>query len=288
MIRELKQSDIRKIFPKRDANSHKGQNGKVMIIGGSIDYYGAPVLSGLGALYSGADLVCLFVPECNFDVTRSLYPDFIVRSFGGNFLGIKSLPPLLEFARNCDVVLIGPGLGKHEETFESVLQLVKKINIPTVLDADALQVFQKIKEVPLPQKIVITPHHHELQTLTGKDVTIDTQLSIKMVLLRTLATDLGINILLKGPKSIAASEEGELVMNSSTGNAGMTVGGSGDVLSGCIASLIAQGASSFEACQIGSYILGKAGDRLFEEKAYSFSASDIAMELPYAIRSVVF
>lgn len=288
MIRELKQSDIRKIFPKRDQNSHKGQNGKVMIVGGSLEYYGAPVLSGLGALYSGADLVYLFVPECNFEVTRSLYPDFIVCAFPGNFLDMKGIATLVEFAQECDVALIGPGLGKRDETFEAVLQLVKKINIPTVLDADAIQVFQKIKEVPLPQKIVITPHHHELQTLTGKDITFDTALTAKMVLLRTLATDLKINILLKGAKSIAASEDGELVMNESTGNAGMTVGGSGDVLSGFIASLLAQGATAFEACQIGSYILGKAGDRLFEEKAYSFSASDLAMELPYAIRNVAF
>ncbi len=288
MIRELKQSDIRKIFPKRNENSHKGQNGTVVIVGGSLEYYGAPVLSGLGSLYSGADLVYLFVPECNFDVTRSLYPDFIVRTFPGDFLDVKGVSALIEFAQECDVVLIGPGLGKRDETFEAVLQLVKKINIPTVLDADAIQVFQKIKEVPLPQNIVITPHHHEFQTLTGKDITFETPLTAKMVLLRTLATDLKINILLKGAKSIAASQNGELVMNDSTGNAGMTVGGSGDVLSGFIASLMAQGATPFEACQIGSYILGKAGDRLFEEKAYSFSASDLAMELPYAIRNVAF
>ena len=287
MVKGLKNGDIRKLFPRRDPNSHKGMNGKVMIVGGSIDYYGAPVLSGLGALYGGADLVTLFVPECNFNVCRSLYPDLIVRSFPGDYLDMKSISGILEFSRHCDSILIGPGLGDREETFEALHKIVKGLSIPTVLDSEAIQVFQKIKEVPLPQKIVITPHHNEFENLTGKDIKISGSMSGKIVLLRTLATDLKINILLKGPQDLIASEEGEIVMNS-TGNAGMTVGGSGDVLSGFVASLIAQGAQPFAACQAAAYIIGKAGDTLFKNKAYCFSSSDLALELPYAIKSVVF
>ncbi len=283
MIKEIRSGDVKKIFPKRDAMSHKGMNGKVMIAGGSPEYYGAPVLSALGALYGGADLVYLFVPECNFDVCRSLYPDLIVRSFPGDYLDMKAVSPICDFAKNCDSVLIGPGLGEREATMEAMLKIVKELEIPTVLDAGAIQVFQKIKDVPR-QQIVLTPHHNEFETLTGKDIKINGSLSHKVVLLRTLATDLKINILLKGPQDLIASEEGEITANG-TGNAGMTVGGSGDVLSGLIASLIAQGASPYHACQIGAFAAGKAGEELFKTKGYGFSASDIAFELPYVLKN---
>jgi hydroxyethylthiazole kinase-like uncharacterized protein yjeF len=287
MVDEIKSSDIRKIFPRRDPRSHKGMNGRVMIVGGSLDYYGAPVLSGLGAVYGGADLVYLFVPECNFNITRSLYPDFIVRSFPGDFLDMKSVAPILEFAKKCDAILIGPGLGDREETYEALVKIVKGLEIPTVLDSEAIQVIAKIKEMPLQQKIVITPHHNEFETLTGKDIKISGSMSGKIVLLRTLATDLKINILLKGPEDLIASEEGEILMNK-TGNAGMTVGGSGDVLSGFVASLIAQRAAPFAACQAAVHLLGRAGENLFKQKANCFSASDLAFEIPYTVRNFVF
>lgn len=286
-IKELKSGEVKKLFPRRDPNSHKGMNGKVMIVGGSIDYSGAPMLSGLGALYGGADLVTLFVPECNFNACRSMYPDFIVRSFPGDYLDVKAISGILEFSKKCDSILIGPGLGDREETYEALHKIVKGLSIPTVLDSEAIQVFQKIKEVPLQQKIVITPHHNEFENLTGKDIKISGSMSGKIVLLRTLATDLRINILLKGPQDLIASEEGEITMNS-TGNAGMTVGGSGDVLSGFVASLIAQGTQPFAACQAAVYLMGKAGENLFKNKANCFSAYDLAMELPYTVKSVVF
>jgi ADP-dependent NAD(P)H-hydrate dehydratase / NAD(P)H-hydrate epimerase len=287
MVPKIKGSDVRKLFPRRDPNSHKGMNGKVMIVGGSSDYYGAPVLSGLGSVYSGADLTALFVPSCNFDVSRSLYPDLIVHSFPGRYLDISGVESILEYSKKCDAILLGPGLSDKEETYDALLQIVKGVEIPMVLDSEAIQVFQKIKELPLQQKVVITPHHNEFETLTGKDIKISGSVSGKIVLLRTLATDLKINILLKGPQDLLASEEGEILMNE-TGNAGMTVGGSGDVLSGFITSLIAQGAEPFAACRSAIYILGKAGENLFKQKGYCYSASDLAFELAYTIKSLLF
>lgn len=285
MVKELKSGDVRKLYPRRAVDSHKGMNGRLVIVGGSIDYYGAPVLSALGAVYSGADLVHLFVPECNFDVARSMYPDFIVHTFPGDYLDVKAITPITDFSKRCDAVLIGPGLGDREETMEALGKLVKGLEIPTVLDAQAIQVLRKVKEVPN-QPIVITPHHNEFETLTGKDIKVSGSMSNKVVLLRTLATDLKINIVLKGPQDLIASEEGEIRSNS-TGNAGMTVGGSGDVLSGFIASLIAQGAAPFAAAQAATYFIGKAGDELMKQKGYNYSASDLAFEIPYVTRGVV-
>jgi len=285
MIKDLKQGDVRKLYPRRAPDSHKGMDGRVMIVGGSAPYYGAPLLGALGALYGGADLVHLFIPECNFDVSRSLYPDFIVHSFPGDYLDMKAITPVLEFSKKCDAILIGPGLGKKEETAEALLKLVNGLEIPTVLDASAIQVFQKIHEVPS-QQIVITPHHNEFETLTGKDIKISGSLSNKVVLLRTLATDLKINILLKGPTDLIASENGDVISNS-TGNSGMTVGGSGDVLSGLVTGLIGQGATPFAACQVAAWILGKSGEELMKLKGYNYSASDLAFEIPYIARGFV-
>jgi ADP-dependent NAD(P)H-hydrate dehydratase / NAD(P)H-hydrate epimerase len=282
MVKEVKTGDVKKLFPKRDSASHKGMNGRVMIVGGSKEFYGAPILSALGALYGGADLVYLFVPECNFNVSRSMYPDLIVRSYPGDYFDLKAVTPVLDFSRNCDSILLGPGMGERDATYDALLKIVKGLDIPTVLDAGAIQTFQKIKEVPR-QQIVLTPHHNEFETLTGKDIKISGTLSSKVVLLRTLATDLKINILLKGPADIIASEAGEIVSNT-TGNAGMTVGGSGDVLSGFLTSLIAQGAGPFPACQIAAHLLGKAGDDLMKQKGFAFSASDLAFELPYVLK----
>lgn len=282
MVKDLKWNEVKKLYPRRASDSHKGMNGRVMVVGGSIEYYGAPLLSALGALYGGADLVYLFVPECNFDVCRSIYPDFIVRSFPGEYLDMKAITPVVEFSRKCDSILIGPGLGERDETKTALTTLVKSLDIPTVLDADAIQVLQKVKEVPS-QQIVITPHHNEFETLTGKDIKISGSLSHKVVLLRTLATDLKINILLKGPEDLIASDEGEVVKNT-TGNPGMTVGGSGDVLSGFVASLIAQGCTPFAACRVAAHVFGKVGDELQKVKGYNFSASDLAFEIPYVGR----
>ena len=258
MVKEIKNGEVKKLFPKRDVQSHKGMNGLVMIVGGSKEFYGAPILSALGALYGGADLVYVFVPDCNFEVSRSMYPDLIVRSYPGDYLDLKAVTPILDFARKCDSILIGPGLGERESTMEALLRIVKGLDMPTVLDAGAIQVFQKIREV-LRQQIVLTPHHNEFETLTGKDIKVSGSLSNKVVLLRTLATDLKINILLKGPQDVMASQEGEVVSNS-TGNAGMTVGGSGDVLTGVIAALLGQRFSLWDAARFGVYFHGLAGD----------------------------
>ncbi len=283
MIPVIKAGDIRSAYPKRAPDSHKGMNGRILIVGGSIDYYGAPLLCGYGALFGGADLAYIFVPECNFDVSRTHYPDFIVKKFPGEYLDMKGVTPIIEFAKKCDVLLMGPGMGERDETYEAMKNIIENSPIPMVLDGSAIQVLQKIKNFPLSQKVIITPHHNEFEHLTGKDVKVSGSISGKVVLTRTLATDLKINIMLKGPQTIVASEDGTTVMNS-TGNAGMTVGGSGDVLSGYVAALLGQGANAFDACRIAAHVYGKTGDALLKQKGYTFTASDLANELPFVIR----
>jgi NAD(P)H-hydrate epimerase len=149
-----------------------------------------------------------------------------------------------------------------------------------------MQVLQMIDQIPLPQKVIITPHHLEFELLTGKPFKIQQEYEHKAAILRTVATDLHINILLKGPQSILVSDRGEVQVNAN-GNAGMTVGGSGDVLAGLVAGLISQKVAPYDACLIASFTLGKAADQLFKEKGYFYSSSDLANEIPYVLKDFV-
>ena len=259
-------------------------NGKVLIVGGSIEYYGAPLLATLAAYKTGADLVYTFVPDCNFDVSRSFYPDFIVRKFHGNYLAEDAVTDIVEFSKTCDCLLIGPGLSDRAATLRATQLILERVNIPTILDASAIQVLTKITRVPLSQPIVITPHINEFELLTSKDL--ENMEKVKLnAILHTLAKDLHINIVLKGAEDFITSDNGETVINT-TGNAGMTVGGTGDVLAGAIASFIAQGVKPFDACKLACYFCGASGDALLKEKGFLYLAGEVASNLPATIANI--
>lgn len=298
------------MLPRRDADSRKGENGRVLVIGGSLDYSGAPVLSALAALSSGADLVHILVPECNFEVSRSFYPDFIVHKYGGNYLNLRVhdiAAPLLE---KVDSVLIGPGLSRHPDVLANVEKLLKHIRIPIVLDADALPAIHSI--APSPHPLVLTPHQGEFAELISENYQHDLPIEAKQKLLLHYAEKWNAVILLKGQIDMIASpqsehtvrarsergsgyagpNEAELTKQSAfflneTGNSGMTVGGTGDVLSGLVASLIAQKLPPFSAACAAAFICGTAGDELFKHKGYGFSATDVALEIAYTMGALL-
>jgi len=274
---------IKGVSPKRDPNSHKGENGRVLVVGGSIDYHGAPILAGMGALHGGADLVYLYVPECNFEVTRASSPNFIVRKYTGDFLNEKAVKEIIELGKQCDSIVIGPGLGEREETMKAVLEIVKNLHIPTVLDAAAMFALKKIGKFPLEQPIVITPHRGEFKEFVDRDVTVKEEDQKSLVILRSVAMDLQINILLKGRIDYVASEEG-VVEKNLTGNAGMTVGGTGDVLAGLVGCFLAQGMEAFDAAKNAAFYNGKAGDILKKMKGERFTASEVAEALGAGMR----
>lgn len=283
VMQTVKKSDILQWFPKRKPDSRKGDNGRVLIVGGSIDFYGAPILAALGALYSGADLVHICVPECNFEVTRSIYPDFIVHSFQGNYLNVEAVPHIEELALRAHALLIGPGMGDKDEGVRAVTEIVTTIDRPIVLDADAISAVRRsnFKQKYVTHGLTVTPHDGEFLRLTDKKMPDD--FDDRAALVAKTAKHLGINILLKGPKDLIASSDGEMMINQ-TGNAGMTVGGTGDVLAGVVAGFIAQGLlPPYYACLAAAHIVGLTGDRLFTEKGYSFSATDLALEIPFVL-----
>jgi NAD(P)H-hydrate epimerase len=265
---------------KRDKESRKGDNGKVLVVGGSDLYYGAPILSAFGALNSGVDLVYLAVPEENYEVTRAFSPDFIVRKYPGDFLSPGGIGAILGLTENCDCVVIGPGLGIRNETKSAVLEVLKKIKIPAVIDADALKAIAEKKELLKKLNAVLTPHAGEFRILTGEELSGDLE-ERKEVVLRH-AEKLNATILLKAPVDIIASPN--KVKLNVTGNAGMTVGGTGDVLAGIVASFVAQKLEPFDAACCAAFVNGTAGDELYKFKGYCFTASDVAGELPSIIK----
>lgn len=289
----IKKSEVTKLFPRRDAHSHKGQNGRVLIIGGSLDYFGAPILAGLGALNSGADLVHLLVPECNFEVSRSFYPDFIVRKYPGNFLNSRAVDIAADMLAKTDCVLIGPGISEDPESLRVITRIIQKSACPVVLDAEAIPA---IAQSGLPNnvslslskttaRLVITPNRAEMDEITEGKLPDDPDEEAKLV--EDFANRWGVTILLKKPQDLITAPGKPLRINE-TGNAGMTVGGSGDVLSGFVASLIAQGMESYDACICAAFLFGLTGDNLFRQKAYNFTATDLALELPYTIKNTIF
>lgn len=287
MSNVIKKSEVIKLFPRRDPNSHKGQNGRVLIIGGSLDYFGAPILAGLGAYGSGADLVYLLVPECNFDVSRSFYPDFIVRKYPGNFVNSRTLDAATELLAKVDCVLIGPGVSEDPESLRVITRMIQKAECQVVLDAEAIPA---IAELGLPSqenqepRFTITPNRAEMDEITEGTLPHDLEEEARVV--EDFAKKWNVTILLKKPQDVIAAPGKPLRFNE-TGNAGMTVGGSGDVLSGCVASLIAQHIAPYEACLCAAYLLGAAGDNLFRQKGFHYIATDLALELPYTIHNVL-
>jgi len=280
MLKRIKHSDIKKMLPIRDPKSHKGMNGRVLIVAGSLDYSGTAILAGLGALHSGADLVTLYVPECNFECTRGFSPDFIVKKYKGDYLNKDAVSGILAASKKSDCVLIGPGLTDSSDILDTVKELLNKLSAAVVLDADAISVVKRIENFPLPYQVVLTPHKNEFANLVDREVDLNENDPKSIILLRSVSMDLHVNILLKGPLDYISSEEGHVEVNK-TGNPGMTVGGSGDVLSGVVATLLAQTGNGFVSAKLAAYIVGAAGDLCMQKKGYHFSASDIALALPY-------
>jgi NAD(P)H-hydrate epimerase len=263
----------------RAPDSHKGENGRVMVVGGSIDYSGAPILAGLGALGSGCDLATLYVPECIVDSARASIPDFIVRSYKGEHLSSGALKEILDFSKTQDACVIGPGLGISDETKRALNTLLSKVDVPVVIDADGL----KQVKVKLLKRLsaVVTPHAAEFEILT--DEVLPQSLDERKKSIEKWARELSTTILLKSRFDIIASPDGRTLLNK-TGNPGMTVGGTGDVLAGVACGFISQGMTLYDAASIAAFVCGAAGDQLQIFKRHSYTASDLAREIPYTIK----
>ncbi len=263
----------------RNENSHKGQNGKVLVVGGSKDYSGAPALAAMSALRSGADLSVVACSSSVVNPIRSYSPDIIVKGLSKNYIQPNDSSKILKLSENADVVVVGCGIGMNEETGLVLNEMIEKIKIPLVIDADALKLIDHNSINNVGKKIVLTPHKAEFKAFFG--ITVPEDLDNKIKVVKVAAKRSGCVVLLKGVVDIIS--DGETVRLNSTGNPGMTVGGTGDVLAGVVGGLIAQGHDIFESAYLGAFINGTAGDLAKADHGYGFLASDILKYIPQAI-----
>ena len=266
---------------QRDPKSHKGQNGIIAIVGGCKHMHGAPIFSALAAEASGVDLLYPFVPDCHQEVTKAASNNFIVTPFRGNDLSTSDVSAIEDILKRCDAVVIGPGLEEYDTTQEAAKKLISESTVPMVIDAGALQswTFDILKG----KTAVVTPHIMELSRMQGQ-VLETKSLEERQDIVCTIAKARKITVLLKGPIDLIGGAEGTCSQVKG-GNAGLSVGGTGDALAGLIAGLLAQKILPMEACVMATTIMKRAATVLFQEKGYAFTTMDIIRQIPHLLQT---
>ena len=278
---ELNHERVLSILPDRDPAAHKGDFGRILLLCGSRGYTGAAYLAAMGALRSGAGLVFLGVPECIYQIEAIKLNEAIVFPLPdkGGKLSHRAIPEILERLPKMDAVLIGPGLGQSEEVLAVVDMVLKTAQCPVVLDADGINVIAAHKDILRGRTAptILTPHAGEFARLGG-NADGDRQSAAE-----EMAKDLGCILLLKGRGTVIT--DGSTTYINPTGNPGMAVGGSGDVLSGIITALLGQGIAPLEAAACGAWLHGAAGDICAGELGqYGMLPTDMVAVLPRLLK----
>ena len=263
-------------LPRRPADGHKGDFGKVFILAGSRGYTGAAALCARSAVRGGAGLVTVAVPEDVYPIVAVKCDEAMVWPWD------EDDGAVVDKARGCDAALIGPGLGQGERAERLVCRLMRELDCPIILDADGLNIISRHINVLDEREglTILTPHDGEFARLSGRDLPITDRLGAA----RGFAKARHCVLALKGHRTITTSWNGWCAVNS-TGNPGMAKGGSGDVLAGLLAALTAQDQASPE---LAAWIHGRAGDLAAEDKGeYGMTPSDLIEQIPYAIKELM-
>jgi len=270
--------NLKKYYPKRDPWCHKGQFGYVLIVAGSQRYSGSPIFNGLAALRSGADLITIVGPKRAMNITASFLPDLITYPLDEE-LKLKHVEKILDLSKGFHSLIIGCGLNRSQETYQVIRKIIKNIDLPTVIDAEAIRAITKQKDIVKNKQIVITPHSEEFRILTGERI--KPEISDRENKVKKWANKLKVTILLKGHIDVISN--GKQVILNKTGSPFMTKGGFGDTLSGICGALLARGINPFEAAQIAAYINGRAGELASKKYGEGVLASDIFEFIPSVI-----
>ena len=274
----------------RHSSSHKGNNGRLLVIGGSKDYSGAPAIAGMAAIGAGADLVYVASPQNAAEAIKSTSPDLIVKSLEGDKLSLKHSDEILSLVDNVDSVLFGPGAGIDEDTSKLFNVLVAKIKKPIVLDADALKQVE-LSLIKNREDIILTPHIFEFKSFfkVGDDLKLDigsydfNKVDENITKFQQITRNIKATVVIKGEYDLILS--GNRFKINKSGNAGMTVGGTGDALAGIATSLLSQGLSSFDSASLATFINGLAGDEVYNIKGNGFSATDLVSYIGSVIKN---
>ena len=267
---------VKKYIPPRNLNSRKGDNGKVLVVGGSYMYHGAPILSSLAALRTGADLVYTAVPKVNAQASRAISPDLIVIPLADSKLTRGSVNKLLgQIPVGIDSAAIGMGLAV--ENIEALKLLIKSLierDVRLSLDASALR--KEILPIIKGKNVVITPHSGEFERIFGEKIPSNKKTRIST--LEKLAKKNSITILLKGQDDIIT--DGVMTLINSKKTPAMTVGGTGDVLSGIVASMLSRNRNVLESTASAAFLNGQAGKIIQKQFGTHMIASDLIDVLP--------
>ena len=278
----LTKNIIKGFMPTRNKSSRKGDNGKVLVVGGSYVYHGAPVLSSLAALRIGTDLVYTAIPKNNVQATRAISPDLIVIPLADSKLTRGSVNKLLgQIPKDLDSATIGMGLAIQD--IEALKILVKSLlNRDVRLSLDASALVKSILPLIKGKNVVVTPHSGEFYRLFGEELPSEKKNHVKFI--EKVAKKYSVTILLKGQTDII-SDGKRTFQNSKTESSAMTVGGTGDVLSGIISGLLARNRNSLESAAIAAYLNGLCGKYVQKEIGIHMVASDLINALPYVAKT---
>lgn len=279
--RELNHDQVLSILPDRPQDAHKGDFGKLLLLCGSKGYTGAAYLAAMGALRAGAGLVFLGVPESIYAIEAVKLNEAIVFSLPeeDGKLSIAAIPEILERLPRMDAVLIGPGLGQSAGTIAVVKAVLEHAACPVILDADGINVIAAHKDIVRGRTnpTILTPHAGEFARLDGS-MDADRQLAAEV-----MARDLGSILLLKGHRTVIT--DGSTTYINPTGNPGMAVGGSGDVLAGIITAFCGHGIDPLQAAACGAWVHGAAGDICAAQIGqYGMLPTDMVQVLPRLLK----
>ncbi len=299
-IRYVGPGELKTFYPKPRKESHKGENGRLLIIGGG-PYYGAPAFSSFAALRTGADLVFVLTPK---KVARAITsysplllkpkrlakdlakfsPNLIVKELTDEEILVpEDLKIAEKYVKKIDTLLIGPGLGNDKRTLDAVEKIISffaKAKKSIVIDADAIKVIGKNSDIVKNSKTVITPHTGEFKELTEVKLSDDIDERVKKT--KLWAKKIGVTIILKGHIDVISN--GEDIKLNEVHNEAMTVGGTGDVLAGITGALVSKGIEPFNAARTAVFVNGSAGNLAFDKKSHGLISTDIIEEIPTVLK----
>ena len=287
-MKYINRTILKKIYKSRPKDSHKYDFGYVLIIGGSQLYSGSPALAAMAAMRAGVDLTLIIAPERAANIIASFSPDLISFPLQGHDLGLSHLQDLILLTKTAQdvshgkiAIVIGGGLGRDEGTQETVRKYLSKINIPAVIDADAIWAISKKRETLRGKRFILTPHSYEFFVLSGERVS-NLSLKGKIGRVQNLAKKLETTILLKGNIDIISN--GKEIFLNKTGCPEMSVGGTGDTLAGICGCFLSQGIKPILAVSAATYLNGKAGELAKKDLGTGLLATDVIKYIPRVIK----
>lgn len=287
----LDEHHIAPLVTRRDRKAHKGSFGHCLIIAGSTGKTGAAALCANSAVRAGSGLVTLGVPEKQHQIAEIKTTEAMtvpLADGGSGYITEQAVPAIKELLEGKNVLAIGPGIGRHPSTSAMVHMLAESVALPIVIDADGLNALSEDISVlhrSASQDIILTPHPGEMARLLGSSL--PDVAAIRISVAQEFAKTYGVHVVLKGVRTIIAAPNGMAAINGS-GNPGMASGGTGDVLTGIISALLAQGYNAWNACRLGVFAHGLAGDMVaMEQGETGMTATDLMERLPFAFNRLL-